>query len=589
MSLNSKYLGNKFLARSGNLTEVSDRKTAMKTRTYNVREIQKRTQPRVWAWLINSCHIVVTVTCVLGIGTAGLTQQRGVKDDVELQVGIVQRFGEDLQDRITLEATEGDRLTLRFLAGNMKPTTLAVEKIQLQIAMQPLPEPKLEERVVLSNHPNFETAEDAANQWRSRGIQVEIAQPTNRWQVWARRDVYSNAVVRRLLLQTIQAQGMRTAYLDTKVIDRVPKVFWAVNGLGYNRQNVEISAQTGLIRVNAGKTPRSARLYYGSLKIQPNAYGNYTLVNQVPLETYLRGVVPYEIGAGAPRAAVEAQAIIARTYALRNLRRFAIDNYELCADVHCQVYFGLKGATANTDRAIATTRGLVLTYDNQLVDALYSSTTGGITASFSDVWNGPDRPYLQSVLDTTKNVWDLSRYSLADEQNVRRFIGLKTGFNEERESLFRWRYESKLPDITQQLQKYLASKKHPLANLQSIQKMEVTERAESGRILQMNVHTDRGVVELHKEEVRSAFKPPRSSFFYLEPLKNPNQELLGYAFVGAGFGHGVGLSQTGASQLARLGWSSQQILNFYYPGAKLEPLNESIIFWQEPPNPAKSS
>ena len=554
----------------------------MKTRTCNVGEIQKRTKPRAWTWLINSCRVVVTVTCVLGIATPGISQGKRVNDDVELQVGIVQRFGEDPKNQISLEATEGDRLTLRFLAGNMKPTTLAVDKIKLEVAMQPLPEAVLEERVVLSNHPNFETAEDAANQWRNRGILVEIAQPTNRWQVWARRDVYSNPVVRRLLLQTIQSQGVRTAYIDTKVIDRVPRVFWAVNGLGYNRTNVEISAGRNLIRVNSGKTERSAKLYYGSLKVQPNSYGNYTLVNQVPLETYLRGVVPYEIGAGAPSAAVEAQAIIARTYALRNLRRFAVDGYELCADVHCQVYYGLQGATANTDRAIAVTRGLVLTYDNQLVDALYSSTTGGVTASFNDVWNGADRPYLQSVLDATKNVWDRSRYSLTNEQNVRRFISLKQGFNEEQEQLFRWRYESKLPDITEQLQKYLQSKKHPLANLQVIQKMEVVERAESGRILKMNVHTDRGIVELHKEEVRSAFKPPRSSFFYLDPVKNQNQELIGYAFVGAGFGHGVGLSQTGASQLARIGWSSQQILNFYYPGAKLERLNDSIVFWQEP-------
>lgn len=554
----------------------------MKTRTCNVGEMQTRPKQTAWAWSIDSCRVVVTITCVVGMAAPGLTQQRGVNDDVELQVGIVQRFGEDLKDQMTLEATEGDGLTLRFLAGNMKPTTLAVDKIQFQIAMQPLPQPILAERVVLSNHPNFETAEDAANTWRSRGILVEIAQPTNRWQVWARRDVYSTPVVRRLLLQTIQAQGVRTAYIDTKVVDRVPKVFWAVNGLGYNRQNVEISTARNLVKVNTGKTERSAKLYYGSLKIQPNSYGNYTLINQVPLETYLRGVVPYEIGAGAPNAAVEAQAIIARTYALRNLRRFAVDGYELSADVHCQVYFGLQGATANTDRAIAATRSLVLTYNNELVDALYSSTTGGITASFNDVWNGPDRPYLQSVLDTTRNVWDLSRYSLTKEQNVRRFLSLKQGFNEEQEPLFRWRYESKLPDMTEQLQKYLDSKKHPLANLQNIQKMEVTERAESGRILKMNVYTDKGVVELQKEEVRSAFKPPRSSFFYLEPLKNQNQELIGYAFVGAGFGHGVGLSQTGASQLARLGWSSQQILNFYYPGAQLERLNQSIIFWQEP-------
>ena len=85
------------------------------------------------------------------------------------------------------------------------------------------------------------------------------------------------------------------------------------------------------------------------MQLQPNAYGTYSLVNNVPLETYLRGVVPYEIGANAPKAAMEAQTIIARTYALRNLRRFEVDDYELCADTHCQVYYGLKGATEKTE------------------------------------------------------------------------------------------------------------------------------------------------------------------------------------------------------------------------------------------------
>ena len=75
--------------------------------------------------------------------------------------------------------------------------------------------------------------------------------------------------------------------------------------------------------MNKSEKPENARLYAGQLNLQPNAYGTYTLVNKVPLETYLRGVVPYEIGTNAPKAAMEAQAIIARTYALRNLRRFA--------------------------------------------------------------------------------------------------------------------------------------------------------------------------------------------------------------------------------------------------------------------------
>ena len=132
----------------------------------------------------------------------------------------------------------------------------------------------------------------------------------------------------------------------------------------------------------------------GNLRLQPNAYGTYTLVNTVPIETYLRGVIPHEIGPKAPFNAAKAQTIIARTYALRNVRRFQADGYQLSADTHCQVYYGLTGTTATADKAIAQTNSLVLTYQNELVDALYSSTTGGVTARFSDVWNGAERPLL---------------------------------------------------------------------------------------------------------------------------------------------------------------------------------------------------
>jgi SpoIID/LytB domain protein len=74
---------------------------------------------------------------------------------------------------------------------------------------------------------------------------------------------------------------------------------------------------------------------------------------------------------------------------------------------------------------------------------------------------------------------------------------------------------------------------------------------------------------------------PRSTLFYLQPIYGADKSVKGYAFVGGGLGHAVGMSQTGAFNLAKVGWSSQQILNFYYPGAQIQPLNESITFWQE--------
>jgi SpoIID/LytB domain protein len=521
--------------------------------------------------------IAVTVFCLLGVATpAGSANPNA---DVELQVGIVQRFGEKPTDELTLEATEGDRLTLRFLAGNLQPQTINTDKVKLEITMQPQPQPVLEERVVLGTYPNFETAEDHSLQWRKLGIETEVAQP-GRWQVWAKRDVYSTPLLRRLLLESVKAKG-KNAFIETQVLDKLPRVSWSANGFRFTRTELDITAGKNTIRVSQGKDKRPSRLFVGPLNIQRNAYQNFTLVNRVPLETYLRGVVPNEIGASAPVAALEAQAILARTYALRNLRRFAIDNYQLCADVHCQVYFGLSGATPTTDQAIASTRGMVLTYNNELVDALYSSTTGGVTASFSDVWNGPDRPYLRPVVDASSNVWDLSKKSLADEKNFRQFISLEKGFNEDRWEMFRWRKESNMQGIINHLREYLTNRRHPLADFTSIQQMQITERSPGGRILEMIVTTDKGELKLHKEEVRSAFLPPRSTFFYIEPVKR-NNALWGYAFIGGGFGHGVGLSQTGAYKLAELGWSSEKILNFYFPETQLQPLNNSLVYWQQP-------
>ncbi|CDN15919.1 Amidase enhancer [Richelia intracellularis] len=288
----------------------------------------------------------------------------------------------------------------------------------------------------------------------------------------------------------------------------------------------------------------------------------------------MRGVVPYEIGTNAPMASLEAQAIIARTYALKNLRRFEVDGYQLCANTYCQVYNGLDGTSSSTDQAIAATSGMVLTYDNQIVDALYSSTTGGVTTYFSDVWNGENRPYLKPVVDSASNIWDLSTNSLASEANLRRFIGIKEGFNESEWNTFRWRRESKLEDITKGLQKFMQVKNSPYATFQKLLSMQVVERSKGGRILKLAVKTDIGTFHLHKDEVRSAFFAPRSTLFYLEPLNKGKPGLWGYAFVGGGLGHGVGLSQTGAQNLAKLGWTSDRILQFYYPGTQLQLLSQ---------------
>lgn len=499
-------------------------------------------------------------------------------NDIEIKVGIVQRFGNEVKDQLNINATSGDTLTLRFLDQNNQPQTLQAKTANIGITQNPLPAPTLEERLVLSEHSTFETAEDSANQWKALGIQVEVTQP-ERWQVWAKRDVYSSPLVRRWLLQSLKAKGYDLPRLDSAIVNAKPQTIVNVNGQKYPTSFLEVSSNKNLIQVS-DDTGKGQRLYGGTLKLQPNAYGNYTLVNNVPLEVYLRGVVPHEIGSNAPENAAKAQTIIARTYALRNLRRFEADNYQLCADTHCQVYYGLKDTSPKADKAIAETRGLVLTYQNELVDALYSSTTGGVTARFSDVWNGEERPYLQSVIDSSQPVWNLSQQSLENEADFRKFISLKDGFNESERKVFRWRNSSTLEELNRDLKTYLAKRKHPLANFTKIQTMQVTKRSPSGRVLILQVETDKGVVELAKNEARSAFSAPRSTLFYLDPIYDEKKQLKGYAFVGGGLGHGVGMSQFGSYKLAQLGWSPEKILAFYYRGTQLQPLSDRIVFWK---------
>lgn len=525
----------------------------------------------------------------LGLWVSSVTPNAIAQEPLnpELQIGVVQRFGSDTTDELVLEPLSGDQLTLQFETGG-KPQTLRTNQVKLVLSQQALPQPQLEERVVLSDHRSFESAEDSANQWRQRGLEVEIAQPGG-WQVWAKRDVYSTPLLRRLLLKSLQAEGFTTTYLESKVVAQVPKAAFIANGYRYNRDRFEITSANRRIRVTPADDPRSARLYGGDLRLQPNAYGTYTLVNDVPIETYLRGVVPHEIGLRAPFSAIEAQAVLARTYVLRNLRRFEIDDYQLCADTQCQVYWGLGGAAEVTDRAITATRGLVLTYNNELVDALYSSTTGGVTAPFSSVWNGPDRPYLKAVVDSVQGSWDLTLKPLNNEQFFRAFIALDSGFNEDDWDTFRWRRESTLADIVQNLQTYLGNRKHPLANLTRVLNVQVTERAPSGRVQTLTIQTDVGVLELKKDEIVRALWAPRSLLFYVDPIYDsatvsPGQSpaLKGYAFVGGGLGHGVGMSQTGAYRLGALGWPRDRILQFYYPGTELKPISPQLTFWRDP-------
>jgi hypothetical protein len=176
----------------------------------------------------------------LGLGCAlvlsGIKPQPTYARDVEIKVGIVQRFGDEAQDTLTVSSLPGDRLEVEIETGGKKEV-MTTDQITFTLGSQPLSQPELSEHVVLSDQGTFETAEDSAKAWQALGIEVEITQP-ERWQVWAKRDVYSTPLLRRLLLQSLKAKGFKSPYLSSEVLQSRAIASFVVNGYRYNRAQV---------------------------------------------------------------------------------------------------------------------------------------------------------------------------------------------------------------------------------------------------------------------------------------------------------------------------------------------------------------
>lgn len=139
--------------------------------------------------------------------------------------------------------------------------------------------------------------------------------------------------------------------------------------------------------------------YRGLIEVLAASDGTVTVVNAVNLEDYLRGVVPNELSPQAfPQIeALKAQAVAARTYALRNRGQFQARGYDICATPACQVYRGRGTESPLSDRAVAETRGVVATYRSGMINALYTSTCGGHTENGAAIFEGEDTPYLHGV------------------------------------------------------------------------------------------------------------------------------------------------------------------------------------------------
>ena len=302
----------------------------------------------------------------------------------------------------------------------------------------------------------------------------------------------------------------------------------------------------------------NGRTWRGALKVFPNVHGALTLAARVPLETYLLGVVPGEIGQLAPNLieAGRAQAIAARSFTLYYQGRRGLEGFDLYGTVEDQVYGALESERPLATRVVQGTRGMVALSQGWPIRANYYSTCGGITAEVWEAWPEPPKAYLVSHRDAV-NGGDFCSQS----------------------PVFRWREAWGAEELADNIGHYGPTFGVPLpaGGVGEIVDARVTARTRSGRVWRLEVTTTTGRIEIPgyvvRQVLRRAGHPEailRSSLFKLDVQRDAGSRRAETVIAsGAGFGHGVGLCQTGALGMARQGYRAEQIVTHYYPGVDL--------------------
>jgi len=263
-----------------------------------------------------------------------------------------------------------------------------------------------------------------------------------------------------------------------------------------------------------------------------NNGSSLTVVNSIDVESYIRGVLYHEISDKWPLAVIEAQAVAARTYALYSVEQFAARDYDVTNDVYSQVYGGKTAERVLTNTAVRRTKGEVLTYKGKIFPAFFHANSGGVTEDASELWDIKIPPLKGGVE---------SPYSVNSPH-------------------YKWRRNFRLKDIQVALNKRGFS-------TGLIKSIRVKERNKSGRVRTLEIEDRSGKLFTIEGKV---FR----DVLGVNQLKSNmyDVEMKGYYvdLVGHGWGHGVGMCQWGAYNMARMKFSYQQILSFYYPGSELE-------------------
>ena len=324
------------------------------------------------------------------------------------------------------------------------------------------------------------------------------------------------------------------------------------------------------------------QIFEGRLTIRKNADGTETAINTLPLEDYLTSVISSEMSADSPLELLKAHAVISRSWALRAIGHTEHVGFDVCADDHCQRYEGLLRRNDRAVQAVRETAGQVLLYGDDVCDCRYYKCCGGKTERFSTCWEDIDMPYLQPV--------DCPYCGKAvGNKRLQRLV--LNNYDQETRDFHDWevRYTAEeLADIVRE---------KTGIDFGEIVSLRPLKRGASGRIYELEIIGSKHRAVISKElKIRQVLSRTclYSSWFEVEEVRvlAPNSRSIlslspppaplpasgagefacapcGFILRGHGWGHGVGLCQIGAAEMAMEGFSYQQILAHYYPSSVL--------------------
>ena len=330
--------------------------------------------------------------------------------------------------------------------------------------------------------------------------------------------------------------------------------------------------------------------YYGGFEYKRLSGDNITVINYVSIHDYVKGVLPYEMGASWPLEALKAQALCAKSYTLCNLGRHASSGFDLCNTTDCQVYHGTSLATANSDLAVDSTYGQFVLYQGQIAQTFYFSCDGGATEDAANVW-GKEVPYLKGVIDPYESVdytWSFT-FSLSDltwlvnakgysiGNIVDCYVSKTTALGNVYSVTF-IDSSGRALNLTREAARSVFYSE-TLGNTNTSQRFTITPNYEgTGTPLSINgtqtVTELSGIYAINGSGEVGALESDTVTVVTGSGTQNITASAtsatpVSFTINGRGLGHNVGMSQWGAYAMAQMGFTYDQILQFYFTGVTI--------------------